>query len=428
MSDTPQDTDRQEPPPLWQYVSINTYELPSATLSQQASRGWQMLKDWFGFQKDKPDDELVDLREKLESLSSAQLDKVAPALEPTPIVQALDDYLQPWIKEEASERHAVVIVNPPFSGQDKIVAQWAEQQGWTILEPPSPELILGDDPEWIPQGWQQDKPWVLLNLEKCYLRHAQGLDLVRLFLDRALSGELGYGLIVCDSWAWAFLGKVWNGRVPIQISLQAFDKQRLERALIKAMRQAQPKLFSFRQADNGDYIMLAPESDQEEESTESNDYLKLLAAHSRGQWEIARAVWRNNLRTQPAQATDADDATQDETQQAAPQAKQSTAEKQKERALWVNPWSQLKEPELPDEATTNDGLILHALLLHRGLSSALVRQLVSILSPSTVMETLTRLEKAEWVKQKDKIWYVTPEAYPAIRQLLALQGYLADQF
>lgn len=42
------------------------------------------------------------------------------------------------------------------------------------------------------------------------MRHAGGLTLVRRLLERAVSGQLGRGLIGCDSWAWAYLQKVWN--------------------------------------------------------------------------------------------------------------------------------------------------------------------------------------------------------------------------
>ena len=83
---------------------------------------------------------------------------------------------------------------------------------------------------------QRGTPWVFPCLERAYLRHPEGLTMVRRFLANAYAGNLGRGIIGCDSWAWAFLRHVWRGRVPVTVTLQAFDETRLARHFRQAGR------------------------------------------------------------------------------------------------------------------------------------------------------------------------------------------------
>ncbi|MFN2360840.1 MAG: hypothetical protein ABR522_07160 [Marinobacter sp.] len=66
-------------------------------------------------------------------------------------------------------------------------------------------MLTGDSAwlETLPKGSTQ--LWVLPALERCFLRHTNGLDLLRGLMERAFSGEWGPGIIGCDSQALGLL-------------------------------------------------------------------------------------------------------------------------------------------------------------------------------------------------------------------------------
>ena len=85
------------------------------------------------------------------------------------------------------------------------------------MSPPPYEAVLSGDDRWLADLGEPGGPWVLPELERCFLRHAAGLSLVRKVLERAASGHLAAGLIGCDSWAWAYLQRAAaDPRAPVR--------------------------------------------------------------------------------------------------------------------------------------------------------------------------------------------------------------------
>jgi hypothetical protein len=136
-----------------------------------------------------------------------------------------------------------------------------------IIEPPTTEQILSRDENWLDEISQLKQPWVFPNLEKSYLRHAEGLTLIRRFLERAFSGQLGFGVIGCDSWGWSFLQKIWSVPTSDLLILEAFDAEKLthifrEQAILSTLGP-----LSFRESDRGKEILSTITTENEEALT-----------------------------------------------------------------------------------------------------------------------------------------------------------------
>lgn len=235
--------------------------------------------------------------------------------------------------------------------------------------------------------------------------------MIRRFLDQAYSGELGHGIIGCDSWAWAFVSQVWHGWLPIALTLQAFDRQRLINYIHSLTDLSTGEPVSFRQSDKGQYVLPSP--NQEDVSNETSNFLQLLAAYSRGIFGIAWEGWLASLKTEPQEEV----------------AEQAESEDQTipSRTVWVTPWDQLELPTLPNRAGLDEAFVLHTMLLHNGLAFEQLEQLLP-LSPNQGKETLLRLKDGGLVAKHDHVWQVSPLGYPAVRRYLKEIGYLVDSF
>ena len=396
--------------PLWEYVPIADYHVPAAPVTHSARERLAFFRRLFrhgGPEKDTP----VKTEDELQVLPLWQLDCITPAPELRGAVEALNIELKDWLGQEKPDQPIIVLVGPPYSSHNEICTTWAERQNWRLLSPPSPDQVLAHDDSWLSDQRGDCSPWVLPALERAYLRHATGLSLIRCFLDRACSGNLGRGIVGCDSWAWAFLYHLWRGRRPITLTLQAFDHARLAHHFQQLADASSDRQILFRQTDNGHYVL--PPPDTGEVSGETSNFLQLLAAHSRGIFGIAWAVWRASLRTEPDEKMAVEDDT--------------GKPKIPHQTIWVTPWNELNLLSLPSGAGRDEAFMLHTLLLHNGLSLELLQNLLP-LSPSQVMETIFRLEEARLVAQNDTLWQVSPQGYPAVRQFLKTNGYLVDQF
>lgn len=396
--------------PLWQYASIDDYNLPAASVSHTARKSFAILRRLF--RNDEPEENsLHKAEDELRTLPQWQLELISPAPDWSGAVEALNVELKDWLKQDRPDQPVLVLVGPPHSGQAEILTAWAGQQTRRVLTPPTIKQILAGDDTWLSSQTDNGGFWVFPGLEKAYLRHAAGLSLIRRFLDHAHSGSLGRGIIGCDSWAWAFLGHIWHGRQPFTLTLLASHQAQLAERFQRMADSANHTQLLFRQSDNGHYVLPPPDSN--EDSTEMSNFLQRLAEHSRGIFGIARAVWRASLRTK------SNDLTYQKTEK--------EDRKLAHQTIWVTPWDQLKHASVPSGAGRDEAFVLHTLLLHNGLPFELLPQLLP-LSSSQTMETLSRLEEAGLVVRRNAVWQVSLLGYPAVRHFVQDNGYLVDQF
>jgi len=412
----PSSSAAQNAPPLWEYVALTDYQVPQDSLQQTMRKRLDFLRDWYKREiqqeKDTSDSPFMP-DEGLQQLPDWQLEQIAPSPLSQSALPSLNELMEPWLSNEANNPNVMLFVEPPHADYADTLEKWAKQHEWLILQPPETKAILQGGTNWLTSIADLEQPWFLPALEHIYLRHVDGLDLVRAFLDQAFSGALGQGVIACNSWAWAFLKHVWQGRSPVPRVVQAFDSDKLAQHFQNLADQAKPRHFAFRQADDGSYIIPLPEPITEQAAPQSNDnpFLRHLAAHSRGIPGVARAIWRDNLRTEPDKALNTANKNQDY-----------------ERTIWVAAWEAIQHPKLPNDTDPNNLFILHSLLLQGGLNTDALRLILTSIPPHQITATLLRLERSDIITHKQGRWQVTPQAYPVVRSFLATHNMLLDDF
>ena len=400
----------KETPLLWDYVPIAEYKPPAPPVTQSVRERLTFFRRLFR-RGEKEQEPPLEGPENIQELPDWQLECIAPAPYWQDPAEALDVELKDWLAQEKPVSPIVAMVGPPHNGHCETLTTWAQRQEWPVLSPPTVAQILAGDETWPPKHIGDGTPWVFPCVERTYLRHPAGLTLVRRFLANAYAGNLGRGIIGCDSWAWAFLRHVWRGRVPVTVTLQAFDETRLARHFRKLADASGDRPLRFLQSDDGRDVL--PPPDAEETPGETSNFLQLLAAHSRGVCGIAHAIWHANLQSALDEKLDekGDDA----------------ACRIANQTVWVTPWSQIAHPCLPSGAGRDEAFVLHTLLLHNGLPIELMERLLH-LSPDQIMGTLILLEESGLVALDETAWQVTPQGYPAVRHFLQAGDYLIDNF
>jgi hypothetical protein len=350
----------------------------------------------------------------------ALLERIAPAPDWSEAVAALDAALEPWMERPDGE--PALVLDSCYHGAPSIVRRWAATRGWTIVEAPARDDIAPPDAtaaDWLAARAQDGTPWVLPRLERCHLRTPHGLAFVRQLLDRWAEGALGRGLIGCDPHAWSYLRHAWSGQIPHRLTLQAFSAGALARwfrALAESGRPGGAAPISFRMPGEDDPVIpecrgavdedsSAPRSDDAPTST----YLRGLAVYSQGHPGIAWTLWRRSLLVPP----NADDT--------------SDPESELERTIWVRPWSDVEHPRRPSDFAQPDAFVLHALLLHGGLSADQLSPLLPT-DRYAVRHRLQGLSAAGFVVQEDATWQLTPAGYPAACDILRREAYLPDPY
>jgi hypothetical protein len=393
--------------PLWEFVPLADYGVPDMPASSAAANAWAAFKHLFRHD----DDEMLTAVKKeadLRALSEIQLAHLAPPPDWRAAALALDVALHDRHRATPPNGPVSFVIGQPHAGHDDIVKCWGEMHQAIPIAPPSPADILTGNGQWLDNWPATDQLWVLPNLEHCYLRHTHGLALVRQLLEGAESGRLGRGIIGCDSWAWAYLQRIWPVPKPEALTLQAFDGDRLSR-LFASLEVSRPgRHIRFRNAENGKGILSVPAA--EDESAVGAEIIQ-LAAHCRGNVGTAQHYWRERLRAEPeAEVSESDSA-----------ADQAPGEE----SVWVT--VSLPEPVLPTAIDEDAVLMLHALLLHGGLPEALLPELLPY--PATrCMAVLLCLRNAGIIDRHQERWKIAKLAYTTVRSLLRGRDYLTDDF
>lgn len=236
-------SDRSAQVPYWQFVPPEDYAVPAVQMHKAAGKAWLSLQNLF---RRKNSAATFKAEQDLHALSEVRLEHLVPPLSWDDAAAALDASLPDWLAAGSSDTCVKFVVGQPFCGHAEIVSLLGARHRATEVAPPSIEQILSNDESWL-EGWPLPETfWVLPKLEHCYLRHACGLNLVRRLLCLATNGDLGQGVIGCDSWAWAYLQRIFPLPQAAAITLQAFDANRLQNLLYDQMTsRAQQKIHYF---------------------------------------------------------------------------------------------------------------------------------------------------------------------------------------
>jgi hypothetical protein len=407
---------------LWRFIHLDQYNRPSETSRETMRKGISGL--WLRLGWGSKAEESVFAEKELSQVPQELVDKAAPDPDWSAPLTAMTAVLDSWLDVKVPEFSNQIFVGPPYHGTPEILTAWAQARGWRLVSAPSPEMILTGGQDWLTQFEEDNEPLVLPHLEQCYLRHYDGLTLLRRLLDHIISQSRRW-LVGCDSWAWAYLSKALKVDTvfPTPFILEAFDHERLKIWFQQLAAASGESNFVFRQLDSGKYVLPPAAGDEvsgdrsQGSDAESSGFLKNVAAYSRGIPGIARAVWRRSFAFVDTMEEDGE-----ERDKEAPTAGDDNSA----YPILVKPWSQLNLPGFPGQQVSIGLLmVLHTLLIHGGLWRRILPQLFP-LSPMEIFEYLYLLEASGLVESDQGFWRVTPAGYPAVRQALQSEGYLTD--
>ena len=326
-------------------------------------------------------------------------------------VPFLKTFLAEWIKDRQHKEQALVIVGCPHGGNGETLTHLAKDLEWHLIEPPSAEEILAGERQWPADQLNKhaDDGWVLPALDNCFLRHSNGLKLVRRFFADMFEGRISKGIVGCDSWAWAYLKCVTPNCPSAVATLAAFDAKTLARwfSTLSVSRGNPP--FIFRQSDNGKYVIPLPLGMEKNEAPpEFTSFIRDLAGFSRGIPGVALALWARALRN-------------------APEAVDEKLAHDPANTIWVTPWEKIQLPSMPSAQGSDLSVVLHTLLIHNGLNMEMLNRLLT-LPPDGVEKAIQMSVDKGLVEFADGGWQISAAGYPAVRQFLKSEGYLVDEF
>lgn len=408
--------DDNEQTPLWRYVAAGDFQLPQDTVAETVKRGFKGF--WRRLRPDVPSDQGEAISQgELEILSEFELSRLVPGIDWRECADALAERMSPYLGRRDNTPSIVTVTGGPHGGVAETLECFAAAQNWRVIEAPKPAQIFNADSVRLDAFKAGDGPWVLPRLDKCFFRHAQGLALLRALFSALRRSDCGPGLIGCGSWARAYLRHAVPGLVQNAFVVQALDHERLGRWLpsLAADFQTPPE---FREQDSG--IELFPDSDSRD--SRSGLFMRHLAAYSRGNPGVARALWRMALRSQPYGIDKLDEV--DAVSEAKAIAEQADLH---DKRVWVLPWKLLQHPASKAAFDYEQRLVLHAVLLHDGVAEAYLSRLLP-LSEASIGEALNRLEQLELLECEGSEWRICAAGYPEARRLLHDAGYLVDEF
>ncbi len=326
-----------------------------------------------------------------------------------------DDLGANWFEEPHPERPVQPFVAPPGCSFDQWVPWLASERQVRMLRAPSPDEVLQASRSAAPElpGLEASASDVLVipKLEQWYLRHEDGLALVRTLLDR-LTHTKQRVIVGCDSWAWAFL----QGAIGVEDilgeakTLAPFDANRMD-TLLRTMLDFDR--FDFRQSAKMEPVFppaaaVDPEAAGRAEVPVA-DVIRNLAANARGNPAVALAIWRALLRTHPADAKGAAASTSSPSRS----------------ILWVDPPSEWTLPRLPQDMDRIDRYLIHALLLHGGLARPILPMLLPF-PTDELQRRLAALRRVGIIETRCEMLHVALTAYPLVRRDLQSADFLVD--
>ena len=409
------------------FVTQNTFTRPAEPKTEAARLGLKAL--WKRFRRFQPPAASIDIQAELHTVSQEILDWIAPVPSWHDTKDALHAALKTWYERDETAQHVQVVIGPPGSGTGQTLSVWAKEKHWDILNPPTPDDILSGGEEWM-EKLRENSPGdiVLPALERFYVRHYNGLTLVRHMLEY-VNDKTRRWLIGCSSWAWSYLCKTVqiDSFLPAPHALQAFDGFHLKEWLQSLKEETDRCSLIFRQSDSGDPVFPVSIEDNQRvqqglaggkgegvpENAEVSDFMKKMAARGRGIPLVCWAIWRNSLKVTEETTVSLD-------------ALKSRAI-DKELTIWAQPFNKLQLPEVPSGISRCGSFILHAILLHAGLSDVLMHQLLPF-PAHEIIGGLNSLQNHGLIKHEKGLWRVSLVSYPAVRQHLYSEGYLVDAF
>lgn len=376
------------------FQPLGRYQYPSMP-TEENLRLWSG-KLWRSFRE--PDDDPLVADNSLQWATEQRLDRIAPPPACGPLLRELEATFQEWVSEPNPSHWTQLVVVPPCDAYD-ILGAWADRYGHEVIEPPDREQLFSNLVDRAPAAFDSDGVIVIPRLERWFIRHHNGLNLVRELLSQ-LAVLKRHCVIGCNSWAWRFLEKSIDAELilPTGMTGQAFDAKRLRDWFVETAAESGVDDLTFRLSKDGQDVLEFTDNGQPK-----SEFLAVLAAKSFGIPWVAWHVWRSCLRVVPEE--------REQIKQRFPN----------ERTVWV---ASPADFTLPSAQAASALLILHALLIHGTMrADELQLALPSIVSSNL----LSGLVISGVVKRDDDTFACSPVAYPMVRRALASAGYPLDR-
>ncbi len=402
---------------LWDLISASEFEVPGSP-ANEAARG-QSRRLWRWFQREvlqRPEQVDAGGSSELRNCSNDELYASSLEIDWNQAARVLSADLQRRLESSSTkDRPSLAVVAAPGSGVPEILEALAREPHFTLLAAPPASELLGDEDahSHVLQSLDvpNDQTLVVPRLERFFLRHEAGLTLVRTIADRLMSRHRV--LVGCDSWAWAFLQHAIGieDLLGSPLTLAPFNAPRLD-AWFRGTYDLRNTEFRQSRDDAPVFIEQAANSESQPEQPEpkTSQLIESLAAKARGNLGVAHALWRSSLRICDP------DSDRDE-----------PAKGSSQSTLWVVAPSELELPKLANGDESLHRFILHAILLHAGLSFATLDMLLPF-SRDDIGRRLSELRAAGFVDEQTGLFRVSRVAYPEVRQDLCGEGFLVDAF
>ncbi len=400
-------------------IPLDQWALPEASVRRtlKDALGHMMVQLRVGMSVE---DEPFQSLDGLPPLSERQRRRIAPEPDHAALAEALLAAIEQRRQSDLLSRDVVLLVAPPFSGVRPALAQLDQRDaqeegpGWRRISPPD-ELLT--DAAGAVRYWDtQDlgDGWVIPELAEFWLRHTDGLALIRELLGRVASGATGQGLIGCSSWCWQF----WEQYLPNAqfgaLSPAPMNAEGLGRWFESIARSKRDEPITARMADDGRWV-LPMASPSAEDKRKRSGFLREVANTARGIPGVALAIWQRSLRARPDEHMEESELSESSSGQSTP--------------CWVVPFDQISLPTLPQSRDRSIGFVLHGLLLHDGLADERLARVTGMGLPELRL-VLARLARADVIRCDSDTgqWRITALGYPTVRRHLQSWGYPVDAF
>lgn len=240
--------------PLWAVVELDQFQTPEQTQASQWRRSLRSASTWLVGKQ--AAEQQVKEESELRALPDVRLAHLVPPIDWSPAAKALAQQLK------SLEAPVTFFITPPHNGHVSVVKQWAEEHHIACVPTPTLSELAEGDTQWV-ERFVNYREWAVPALERYFLRHTQGIQGVREFLERALSGRLGKGVIGCDSWTYAYLQQVIGIDGAPALTLQSMEGEQLSRyfSAIATHGGQSPPVYSTR---TGNQVLFDSEANRNE--------------------------------------------------------------------------------------------------------------------------------------------------------------------
>lgn len=357
------------------FVTLDGYSVPSAEATGLLRSTWVRIRENLGWEKPR-----ANLFEDLRSIDAESLDNLMARPRHDSLNRRLDSAIGRWLTDSRQPQTTQIIVYPPTNSGD-FLRSWASRHDLHVI--PAPERRT-DLPSVSDTLDMISKPGLVVvpDLQRYFLREVGGMEAVKTLLLTVAQSPYP-AILGCNSWAWQFLIKAVNAHhlLPKALVPQAYSAARLNSWLKSISIDSGLPVHSLK---TGGDIFAGKEPSVE---------VKQIAYRSRGVPWVAWELWRQSLFMRDGEG---------------------------EKIIWVDIQPEETLVDTDEKACL---LILHSLLIHGELDKSELSRTLPRLDISSHVGMLVR---QEWVKDADGRLTVRGDAYPRVRNALAVANYPMD--